>query len=106
MKSHDLDFDGPLTADEQARADRLCAEDIALIDGALLSNVAVNWRKLASVVAKTMDSTEGKLVGVPDLFYAQRVMVLAKSGAVESQGDLRRMRYSEVRLPLKPGELK
>ncbi len=99
MTAHDLPFDGPLTSDEEAEVARLTNEQIASIDKTLLSNVVQNWRKLARVVAETMQQTEGQFPSVPDLFYAQRVMALRDVGSIETQGDLRGMRYSEVRLP-------
>ncbi|WP_157187833.1 hypothetical protein [Paraburkholderia sp. USG1] len=39
--------------------------------------------------------------GVPDLFYAQRVEMLAFDGKIEISGDAMEMRHSEVRLPTK-----
>lgn len=39
---------------------------------------------------------------VTDIFYVKRIMHLVRTGQMESQGDLRRMRSSEVRLPSLP----
>jgi hypothetical protein len=34
---------------------------------------------------------------IPDVFYGQRVLQLASEGLLSAQGNLRRMRFSEVR---------
>jgi hypothetical protein len=35
--------------------------------------------------------------GIPDVYYAERVRALVDRGLIESVGNLRRMRFSEVR---------
>ena len=35
--------------------------------------------------------------GIPDIYYSKRVQKLANDGKLEYQGNLSRMRYSEVR---------
>ncbi len=75
------------------------------IDDVLLSNITMRWRKVAMVVGLTMnqlDQTHGR----DDLFFANRVMLLAQKGLIESQGDLTKIRYSEVRLPSQSWETK
>ncbi len=67
-------------------------------DDALLANVLDRWRKVAMVVALTMEDLKTHAHGKNDLFFANRVMLLAQKGLIESQGDLTQMRYSEVRL--------
>jgi TPR repeat protein len=37
--------------------------------------------------------------GLPDVYFAQRIIHLVDTGALESQDNLRRMRFSEVRKP-------
>ena len=39
------------------------------------------------------------VLGIPDLFYAERLRKLVQDGRLESQGNLAYMRLSEVRLP-------
>jgi hypothetical protein len=67
-------------------------------DDALLANILDQWRKVAMVVALTMEQLKSHSHGKNDLFFANRVMLLAQNGLIDSQGDLTRMRYSEVRL--------
>ncbi|MBL8514416.1 MAG: hypothetical protein JNJ55_10530 [Betaproteobacteria bacterium] len=95
----DLPFDDPPSPEEQAEIARLTTDQIAYIDKVLLANVVDDWRKLARVVAECMNATESELPEVPVIYFAQRAMALRDAGLIESQGNLRRMRYSEVRLP-------
>jgi hypothetical protein len=39
-----------------------------------------------------------RLPGIPDSFYAERVRLLVECGKLLAEGDLRFMRYSEVKL--------
>lgn len=91
-------FDPELTVEQQNLANSLTPENLSLIDAALLSQSAFQWRKTARVVGSTMMKLSGKYEGIPDVFYSQRVQSLVDSGKLEAQGDLRRMKYSEVRL--------
>lgn len=95
--------DPPLTATQQAAADRLTAADLRTIDGALLRNLTGNYRKVAMIVSLAMGSDKSFYPDVIDVFYAQRLKLMVERGLVESVGDLNRMRYSEVRLPQTAG---
>ncbi len=77
---------------------KLSEAELSIIDGALLSNISSQWRKVARVVGTTMSEQENRITGIPDVFYAQRVSYLAQKGLIESQGNLQAMRYSEVKL--------
>ncbi len=91
--------DFPLTPEEQAEAEQLTEAEIEAIDRALLLNITYQWRKVAMVVGMTMMNYPNRVPNIPDIFYASRICKLAESGHLESQGDLRYMRFSEVRLP-------
>jgi len=91
--------DEPLMPEEEARVARLSQSELLEIDEALLSNVKPQWRKVAMVVGITMSSLSIRLPGIPDVFYGMRVRKLVEDGMLESQGNLARMRFSEVRLP-------
>jgi hypothetical protein len=94
--------DPPLTAEERARVSALNPEQIQAIDDALMANVSGRWRKVARVVLSAMSDLErdGKRVmGIPDIFYAERIRELIKRGQIEGAGDFNRMGRSEVRLP-------
>ena len=96
---HDLRLDTDLTLDQQAIADALTPSQLADIDTALLRAAQLRWRKLAMVVATAMYDLPERIDGLPDVFYARRAALLVDAGTLEARGDLRRMRYSEVRLP-------
>ena len=89
----------PLTPDQKAKVEQLIEEDIKKIDEAILLSTWQHWRKVASVVGKTMVLIEDQFPGIPDSFYAERVRKLVEVGLLISQGNLEYMRFSEVRLP-------
>ena len=91
--------DRSLTPEEEARVARLSELELREIDEALVSNANSQWRKVAMVVAVAMSSSSNRLPGIPDVFYGMRVRKLVEDGVLESQGNLARMRLSEVRLP-------
>ena len=69
------------------------------IDQALLANIADKWRKVAYVVGATMMQIEGKRrVGLDDLYFAKRIVVLVENGFIEYNGDLNQIRQCEIRL--------
>jgi hypothetical protein len=97
----DIPEDPPLTPEQEKLVSKLSPEDINIIDAALMKNITNQWRKLARVIGTTMRDLEDNYYGLPDLFYGERVRALKESNLFESQGDLRKMRYSEVRLSQK-----
>jgi uncharacterized protein DUF3658 len=65
------------------------------IDRVILERCRDNWLKVARVIVDTREA-----LGVPtDLEIAHRIEMLVKAGKLESQGNLARWRFSEVRLP-------
>ena len=89
----------PLTAQEFALVASLSPSEVGAIDRTLVANTHARWRKVAMVVGKTMGELPDRRRGIPDIYYAQRVRKLVEDGALESQGNLAFMRFSEVRLP-------
>lgn len=87
------------TAAHKAKVEALSSEELILIDNALLSNTSHTWRKVARVVASAMLNLENSVKDIPDVFYSQRVQKLVKKGQLQSQGNLNRMRYCEVKRP-------
>ena len=90
--------DPPLTSEQEDLVKRLKTSEVDKIDKALLSNMSSYWKKVANVVGATMIELENRVEGIPDVFYANRIIYLAERGLIESQGNLRKMRFSEVRL--------
>jgi hypothetical protein len=91
--------DGQLTEEQQARVDQLTAEELQIIDDALLAEASTQFRKVARVVGFAMDVNKDSFKGIPDIFYASRVRKLVEEGRLVSQGNLEYMRFSEVKLP-------
>jgi hypothetical protein len=91
--------DASMSAEQQARAAALTPDQLDAIDRELLRASDVQWRKVARVVGTVMTTDwSGKPERIADIFYAQRVARLVRLGRLEAQGDLARMRFSEVRL--------
>lgn len=83
---------------EQEAVNNLTPDQVQRIDAALLADCACSWRKVARVVGSAMMELSKELPGIPDSYYATRVVSLVDQGLLESQGNLEHMRYSEVRL--------
>jgi hypothetical protein len=91
--------DPPLTSEQRAIVDSLDDEFLKRVDETLLSHAKKRERKVAMIVGLAMSSSEIRISGLPDIFYAQRVKKLVEAGKLVSEGNLDYMRYSEVRLP-------
>lgn len=67
------------------------------IDALLLSQATSSWQKVAMVIGKALQVdrslVENKL--------GERIAALVESGRLESDGDIRNWRHSEIRLPAK-----
>ena len=79
----------------------LTERDVSEIDTCILSCVSTRWSKVAKVVADTMFQIPGRIEGIPDVYYSQRVWRFVEQGILEHQGFLGRMHYSEVRRQIK-----
>ena len=97
MEDDEYEFGAPLDAEEAAAVNALTREDIAAIDDALLGATSSNWSKVAMVLAKQMRSRPGVPEDVPLEFYWNRLCNMVARGDLDSQGNLRRARFSEVR---------
>ena len=95
----DTQPDPPLDLEQSLRVSKLSQAELQTIDRELLAQASGSWRKVARIVGMAMGKLGGEIAGVPDVYYSQRVRNLVALGKLESQGDLARMRYSEVRLP-------
>jgi hypothetical protein len=78
----------------------LASAPISYFDGQLLSYVTDTWKKAARIVGEVM-MHQLDVMQISDFVLAPRLQALAASGKLESQGDLSRIRFSEVRLPQK-----
>jgi hypothetical protein len=96
--SDDLEFDGPMNPEHEAKARLLTPADLQRIDESLLSNASRQWHKVARIIGRTMMEL-GNQFDLPDVFFSTRIKHLVASGALEAVGNLNRMRFSEVRIP-------
>ncbi|MGH1487587.1 MAG: DUF3658 domain-containing protein [Cellvibrionaceae bacterium] len=88
-----------ITKKQRALIDCLRQEELLEIDTALMTNTSSNWRKIARVVGTTMTQLKPKYNGIPDMFYGQRIAGLISQGKLLSQGDIKKMHFSEIRVP-------
>ena len=93
----EAELDSAPTAAEFKIINKLTADQIKKIDEVLLTNAAPQWRKVARVVGSAMMQLRGEYPGLPDVYYSARIVGLVAAGKLQSQGNLRRMRFSEVR---------
>jgi hypothetical protein len=91
--------DPPLSRKEAAAFDALAQKEKAALDDAILSCVLPQCRKVAMIVMQAAEKLGRDYPQFSYVFYAHRLRVLAKQGRIESQGDLRNWRFSELRLP-------
>ncbi|WP_428240075.1 DUF3658 domain-containing protein [Gynuella sp.] len=99
MNDSEFPFDSELTQEQLELISKLSDSAIEEIDAVLLAQVGKQPQKVAMVVAMAMSKLSNKIEGIPDIFYAQRVAEMVNKGLLLSQGNLRRMRHSEVKVP-------
>ncbi|MEA9655534.1 DUF3658 domain-containing protein [Xanthomonas campestris pv. raphani] len=102
MDPTDSQDDPPLDAEELEAVAALTTHDLEAIDHSLLAASATSWRKVAFVVGTAMDAYPDLYHEIPDVFYSQRVRALVSTGQLVAQGNLHRMRFSEIRLTKVP----
>jgi hypothetical protein len=83
---------------QRAAIASLSVEEVAEIDAALWVNTTTRWRKIAMVVATTMNGSD-RWPELPDVYFSSRVRALVAEGRLEFQGFLEHMRFCEVRRP-------
>jgi hypothetical protein len=69
------------------------------LDQLIFSALDPNWRKTARVIGNLLKRCNALAWPIDVEMLAARVQALAEAGSIESQGDLREWRHSEVRLP-------
>jgi hypothetical protein len=67
-------------------------------DRVIISFLSRYWRKTAAIVGKVSEQYRSLGIDLDPAIAAARLMAMADSGLVESAGDLRMWRHSEVRL--------
>ena len=69
------------------------------LDNLILSLAKTRWQKTAMIIAKALNQLEARLSNDPADKVAKRIEYLVSVNRLESQGDLSRWRFSEIRLP-------
>ena len=85
--------------DEAACARELGDAGLAKADATLLKWVPQRFGKVARILAEAIEADDFKVTDALVCVYLRRLIALADSGAIEGAGNLRRPRFSEVRLP-------
>jgi hypothetical protein len=85
--------------EEQAFALELGAEGLSKIDKTIISSARANWLKVARIIGDAIEAGGFDYSDAIVDLHARRVMEIVASGALESQGNLERPRFSEVRIP-------
>jgi hypothetical protein len=70
----------------------------AQVDHIVFSVIAPRWHKMARIIWDAVKRGQELALGVTDEMFAARIQVLVEAGRLESQGDVRKWRHSEVRL--------
>ena len=84
---------------EQLLAEEIGESGLVAIDQAILSVADLRWRKVASIVVRAGNTQGIRLTDDHVNLYVRRVIRLIEAGQLESVGNVRRPRWSEVRLP-------
>lgn len=91
-----------LTPSELALIADLTSEQIANIDKAILSATDVRFRKAREILSPILfGRVPGKVDGIPNEFYFQRVAHLFLNDEIRARGNLKNMEFSEIKLSQK-----
>jgi hypothetical protein len=98
-----LDDDGELPTSpdpsESALSVRLGEQGLRNVDAELMSGARPSWLKVARVVSDALESGGFETADDVVNLHVRRVIALVQLGQLEAQGNLRRPRFSEIRLP-------
>ena len=83
---------------QKLNCSKLTKEQLTEIDKLIISYSTSNFRKVAMIVVLVLSHKDKTFQKIPDIFISQRVRRLVEKGVLESQENLKRMRFSEVRL--------
>jgi hypothetical protein len=84
--------------DEARLSAQFSAAALGAIDGALMAQARGGWCKVARVVHDAIEANNLPLDDACIALHVRRLINIVESRALESQGNLRKPRWSEVRL--------
>lgn len=95
----------PVITEDEIRALQFSAWDVAEIEQTILSFVdACHTRKVAMEVGNTINTLKDRdgsgWGNLPDIYCTYLIRCLVFRGGLIGYGDLFRMRYSEIKLPI------
>lgn len=93
----------PVISDDEISALNFTPEDILQIEKVILTSAgATNPRKVVAMAIDTLRGRDGydKWKRLSDIYCAHLIRSLVFRGELVGYGDLYRMRYSEIRLPV------
>jgi Protein of unknown function len=88
----------PPTAEEVAQMQGASANEAKAVDALVIGVCTTQWRKVAMVVGTLMDAYDAQFPHLPFAYMQVRILELVERGVLESQGNVMRIRHSEVRL--------
>ena len=91
------DFGSGLDEEEAAIVAAFTPAQVDAIDDALLSDITPTWSKVAMILGKQLKAKPGIPDDVPLEYYWERICRMIERGDLDSQGNIRRIRFSEVR---------
>lgn len=97
-----LDWDRPRAENAALRIVgpdlRLASVPLTHFDEALLQHVRPDFQKAARIIGKVFaEKWDADIYEVDEFFLSRRLAMLARTGAIESKGDLTQIGFSEVR---------
>lgn len=79
---------------------RLVSAPLSHFDEALLKQMQARFLKAARIIGYVLaEKWDSDIYEVGDFFLSRRLLMLARAGVIESQGNLKHIAFSEVRLP-------
>ena len=88
--------------DAREAIERLDAQDIAVIDGAILAALNRDWKKAGFIAAGVMIAAPDEYEDVPEIVYAVRIRALVQASRIGGKGDPDVLKTYEIRLPATP----
>jgi hypothetical protein len=68
------------------------------VDAIIFSFMKPRWQKVAMVVGRSLSRCKELGLDLSDEAFSARILVLEEAGRIEGVGDLRKWRFSEIRL--------
>lgn len=93
----DQDGDEP-TMDELEQMRRATPAEGAAMDALILEKCSSRWSKAAMIVGSLLSKFDETLPHLPYIYMPIRMLELEKRGLIEIQGDVLKIRSSEIRL--------